>query len=59
MSFRFHAKKRTNNYKNRRKLKVFCFYLTFFATFAMIFRILCWMTVVLSDYLKTKQLTPC
>ena len=23
-------KNRTNNYKNRRKLKVFCFYLTFF-----------------------------
>ena len=39
--------------------KFFCFYLTFFATFTTIFRILCWMTVVLSDYLKTKQLTPC
>ncbi len=25
----------------------------------MIFRILCWMTVVLSDYVKTEQLTPC
>jgi hypothetical protein len=30
MSFRFHAKKRTNNYKNRRKLKVFLLLFDFF-----------------------------
>ena len=33
--------------------------MVFFAIFATIFRILCWMTVVLSDYLKTEQLTSC
>jgi len=44
---------------NRRKPKVFAIVCLFFVTFATIFRILCWMTVVLSDYLKTEQLTPC
>ena len=39
--------------------KFFAFIWLFFATFVTIFRILCWMTVVLSDYLKTKQFTPC